>query len=350
LILKQRNLGARFAFSLDEGGDLMMISLNEEFSKVELGEPAHFRNLTLFPLLRQNPAVLKPDYLLLEEAIERGTVRVTELNGGGSVPELRFENKGEEPVLLLDGEELIGAKQNRVLNLTILAAAKQTVVIPVSCVEAGRWHMEAPEFRAAPHVMYSQARAARAAHVTESMQSTGTRRSNQSAVWADIAEKAFRMKAGSPTQAMSAMYERHAISVEEHVRAFAWQERQAGVVFAIGGNPLGLDLLDHPAAMRRLFPKLVRSYALDALDAPREKTEAARREAASELLARVAQTQSFGQPALGLGKDIRLTSPSISGAALWAEDRYIHICAFSANGRAGETGFRTRLSRPTQRR
>jgi hypothetical protein len=42
---------------------------------------------------------------------------------------------------LLDGEELIGAKQNRALNLTILAPAKQVIVIPVSCVEAGRWHL-----------------------------------------------------------------------------------------------------------------------------------------------------------------------------------------------------------------
>jgi hypothetical protein len=58
--------------------------------------------------------------------------RVTELGAGGSVPELRFENLGEKPVLLLDGEELVGAKQNRALNLTILAPAKQVIVIPVS--------------------------------------------------------------------------------------------------------------------------------------------------------------------------------------------------------------------------
>jgi hypothetical protein len=39
------------------------------------------------------------------------------------VPQLLFINDAMRPVLLLDGEELVGAKQNRVLNLTVLAPA-----------------------------------------------------------------------------------------------------------------------------------------------------------------------------------------------------------------------------------
>ena len=50
------------------------------------------------------------------------------------------------PVLLVDGEELIGAKQNRVLNLSILIPAKQRCVIPICCVEAGRWRAASREF------------------------------------------------------------------------------------------------------------------------------------------------------------------------------------------------------------
>jgi hypothetical protein len=211
--------------------------------------------------------------------------------------------------------------------------------------------MESPEFKPAAHVMYSRARAARSAHVTESMRTTGTRRSDQSAVWEEIAAKASRMEAESPTQAMSAMYERHAISVEEFVRAFAWQERQVGVLFAVGGQALGLDLFDHPATMQRLFTKLVKSYALDALDAPPAQGEPAGHSTFSDLLTRVAAAQRFTQPAVGLGEDVRLSGSSVSGAALWAEERYIHICAFAANADdAAETSFRTRMTRPTHRR
>ena len=64
-----------------------------------------------------------------------------EVSEGGHVPETEeIVNEGELSVLLLDGEELLGAKQNRVLNLTILVPAHQTCVVPVSCVESGRWH------------------------------------------------------------------------------------------------------------------------------------------------------------------------------------------------------------------
>jgi hypothetical protein len=327
-----------------------MITLKDEFSHIEVGKPQHFRNLTLFPLFRRDVAATEPEYLLLEEAIGQGLARVTEMGGGGSVPELRFENNAERPTLLLDGEELIGAKQNRVLNLTILVPAKQTIVIPVSCVEAGRWHQNSPIFKSADHVMYSRARAARVAHVTNSMRTTGTRRSDQSAVWEELSAKASRMEAESPTQAMAAIYERHTISVEEYVRNFAWLESQAGVAFAFSGRLAGLDLLDHPLTMRKLFPKLVRSYALDALDAPAEKTEPATRPDVSNWLEQLMTAQSFSQPGVGLGKDVRLNGHSVSGAALWALERYIHVCAFAVNGHSSPPDFQTRFSRPTRRR
>jgi len=324
-----------------------MISIKQEFEQLEFGAPQHFRNLTLFPLLRRE-ATGEPQYALLEDVILQGEAKVTELNGAGSVPELRFENNSTRAVLLLDGEELIGAKQNRVLNLTILAPPRQTIVIPVSCVEAGRWHMQTPNFKPSAHVMYGSARAARAAHVTDSMRTIGTRRSDQSALWSEIALKSSRVGGQSPTQAMSAMYERHAVSVEEFVRAFAWRERQAGVAFAIGGRLLGLDLLDHPATMRRVLPKLVRSYTLDALDSP-AGTDGASVSQLVEFLAQVTSAPSFAQPAVGLGKDVRFGGPTITGAALCVEDGYIHVCAFTADGMGVEGGFRTRMSRPSWR-
>src|SRR5437763_1437962 len=128
-----------------------MNSLAYEFGQITTGTPVTFQNLTLFPLLR-SCSTEAPDYLLLEDAIALGLARVTELTDEGSVPELRFENDSDQSVLLLDGEELIGAKQNRVLNVTVLAPAKQSVVIPVSCVEAGRWRMVTPDFNTAGHV------------------------------------------------------------------------------------------------------------------------------------------------------------------------------------------------------
>jgi hypothetical protein len=328
-----------------------MRTLQEEFSAIEIGRSSEFRNLTLFPLMRRSTTDLPLDYLLLEDGIAQGKVRVTELHAGGSVPELRLENNADLPVLLVDGEELLGAKQNRVLNLTILAPAKHTTVIPVSCVEAGRWRMECSDLQVADHVMYSLGRGERVTQVTAAMRSSGSRKSDQGAVWRNIAAKAARLQASSPTGAMSAIYERHASSVEEFARAFAWQEGQCGVVFAISGRILGLEIFDHAEVMRRFFQKLVRSYALDVLDTALAGNGPVSVEAVCALVTRIGAARSFAEQALGIGKDVRFTGPEISGAALWAHERYVHICTFAKNGQSPDTpNFWTRITRPSHRR
>jgi hypothetical protein len=318
-----------------------------EFELIKVGDPTQFGGLTLFPLFRNSSTPEQPGYTLLEEAVVSGVARVTELGEGGLVPELRFENLGENPVLLLDGEELVGAKQNRVLNLTILAPAKQAIVIPVSCVEAGRWHAESDAFRPAERVMYSRARAAKAAQVSFDMLVSDARRSDQSAIWDEIASKSARLGADSPTQAMNAMYDSRAVSLDAYMRAFAWTEEQAGVAFAIGPDVMGLDLLDHPHTLRAMFPKLLRSYALDAIEAPHSAAATASQMA--EFLTRIGKAERLVKPAVGIGEDVRLTGEGISGAALWAE-RYIHLCAFKMNGNGGSRQFHTRINRPTRRR
>jgi len=159
------------------------------------------------------------------------------------------------------------------------------------------------------------------------------------------------MDAASPTQAMAAVYDRHAMTTEEYVRAFTCSRLQAGVVFAIDGRAVGLDLFDHPHTLRRLFPKLVRSYALDALETATAATPRGTGNASIEgVLEAIVAAPMFAQPAVGLGKDVRISSKSMSGAALWAADRYIHICAFSVSETDTDDTVRTRISRPTRRR
>ena len=113
-------------------------------ASITLGEAQNFQNITVFPLFSNTNH--GPDYLTLKEAMESGTFVVTEVSEGGTVPELKVINKGEKAVLLLDGEELSGAKQNRVLNATILIAAHTEVIIPVSCTEHGRWSYTSAHF------------------------------------------------------------------------------------------------------------------------------------------------------------------------------------------------------------
>lgn len=85
---------------------------------LELGELQTYENMAVAPLF--SPVKGGPSYVTMKEALEGGVLLVTEVGEGGSVPELKVRNSGDKPVLLLDGEEVSGAKQNRVLNTTIL--------------------------------------------------------------------------------------------------------------------------------------------------------------------------------------------------------------------------------------
>jgi len=312
-----------------KGGRMQRI--NDAVSGIQIGEPLVHRNLTVFPLFSSH--VRRADYLTLDEALELKCSVVTEVSEGGSVPELKFVNSGNKPVFLLDGEQLIGAKQNRVLNLSILVAAGKTIIIPVSCVEAGRWRHHTSQFSSAESVHYAEGRAYKMAQVSASMRSTGQRKSDQGKVWEDISAKSARFKVVSETSAMSDIYAHEGDRIEDYVRSYPVKEGQCGAVFAIGGHLVGLELFDSAETLRKLFPKLLRSYGLDALD--RSRMEPSGKETprtsgeVDAFLKSLSDAKAEEFPAVGEGLDIRLSGHNLTGAALVADDHIIHLSAFS---------------------
>jgi hypothetical protein len=107
-------------------------TLAQLFAEVSLGEELTSGNLTLVPLLA---TWTSQDILPMSVAMTRDEFAIKEMEGGASVSELRVVNRLEQPVLLMEGEELVGALQNRVVNSTILIAPNSETVIPVSCDE-----------------------------------------------------------------------------------------------------------------------------------------------------------------------------------------------------------------------
>ena len=144
----------------------------------------------------------------------------------GSVPELVVENPLDEHVLLYDGEELIGAKQNRILNLTVLVAAGSRTPIPVSCVEAGRWHRRSASFAAASHTAGPEIRMRKAVALGTNALARG---GAQADVWDAIAEqvrpprRATRRPAPTPD-----MFEQREGALRELREAFPARPGQCG--------------------------------------------------------------------------------------------------------------------------
>jgi hypothetical protein len=305
-----------------------MTTISETLRGLSLGDPTTFLNLTVFPL--HSNKGYRRDYITLREAVQAGTATVREISEGGSVPELQLHNTGKQPVLILDGEELIGAKQNRTANVTILAPAGKSVHIPVTCVEAGRWSYTSRDFAPSDQMHYSAGRKRKMSSVYTSLSTTGARSADQGQVWSDIGDKAQRMRSPSPTGAMSDIYQSHRHSIDDYVKAFTAQAGQCGAVFAIGKHVEGLELFDCADTLTDMLPKLVRSYAIDALEGGKSNPQGAKRKRAEEFLQLVIDSPVETFPAVGLGTEVRMSASGLIAGGLVADDRVVHLAAFSA--------------------
>lgn len=294
--------------------------------QVSFGAAVTFENLSMVPLLRDDAR--EADYVTLDEALAAGWAHISELDDAGRVSELKIAVNGSRSVLLLDGEELLGAKQNRVVNLTILAQPGRTTVIPVSCVESGRWHHVSRKFASAPRAQFSEGRAAKMRQVTASLTATGARSSDQGAVWALIAEKSARLSAPSDTSAMSAVFDTLHTPLEQFVAAFPPVENQVGAVFIINGRHAGFELFDAVSTWRTLSAKLVRSYAVDAIDRRREPARKPESQGTATFLTSITSSSATVFKATGDGEDVRLIGADIAGAALVAGGRAVQLSAF----------------------
>ncbi len=307
-----------------------MKTIKNTLSNLQLRKEFSFSNLTVYPLSTPNDR--KPDYATLDEALKLKLGRVTEIDEGGSVPDLAFENNSDHPILLVDGEELIGAKQNRVLNLTILVAAHAKVMIPVSCVEQGRWSYRSREFKSSKRGMHARGRARKMEQVSFSIARSGERMSDQGAVWDELADKSARMGVRSRTGAMSDIYKMHENRLNEYLKGFRPRKKQVGAVFAINGEIAGLELFDSSETFKKHSRKLLRSYAMDAIDAPAKKEKRLSNEDIKEFLNKVSSLTAKSYPALGMGVDLRITGDQIAGGALTVDNRIVHLSVLHSVG------------------
>lgn len=310
-----------------------MQEIRDSLEALTLGAPQAHRNLALYPLLgeRDDP----PRYLLLDEALDKKLARVTEVSVGGSVPELAFENGSAEKILLVDGDELVGAKQNRVINLSILVTGGKRIVIPVSCVEQGRWSYRSREsyrtrdFAPAKRMLYAKLRAKKMASVSFSMRERGERRSDQGEVWNDIADKMAFLRARSETGAMGDAYASRITDLDAYAQAFRPQARQRGAVVALDGKVVGLEVFDSAAVFAKFHDKLVRSYALDAIETANGKTLAPPEGEVRAFLEKMKAAAAERFTALGEGEDLRLSGEGIAGGALAAGGRVVHLAGYA---------------------
>jgi hypothetical protein len=300
--------------------------IRHALATVTLGATIEYRGLAVTALIGDDDPAC--DYLLVDEALSRGAATIREVSAHGGMSELHVFNRADKALLIIDGQELAGAVQNRVLNLSVLIGPQRDALIPVSCVERGRCAGQTFRFTSASRMQFASGRATKMADVSRSLSLRNERQANQAAIWQAIHEKSQRMQVSSNTKAMAAIYEQHAAALEEYVEALGHLERWRGALFAVHGRLAGLELFDSASTWRRSLPQIVRSYAVDALDEPADQPKPLD-SAPGVLLDVLADANTYSFTTCGDGFDVRIKGRSVRGAALVFGARIIHLAAFT---------------------
>ena len=308
------------------------------------------RNLTLAPLRGEGHQQRFQDYLLASEAMDAGVLTVTEVNESGTVPELLAVNDSNRLVLLIDGEELQGAKQNRILNTSVLLPPKSKTRIPVSCVEEGRWSHVSPTFKAGNYAP-SSLRQRKSHDVQFSLRTRGRAESDQGAVWDSVAEHIDACEAAAPTRAISDAMATLGEVLERYHEALPYPSGACGVVAAVCGRFVAMDAFDSPSTLDAIWGRLVASYAMDAEAAKDQAGKIFTVKAAEVLLEHVADQQCQAFDAVGLGRDLRFEAEDVLGQALCVENHMLHLSVFPPPPTDRSSGVRSgpRIISPSQR-
>lgn len=136
-------------------------------------------------------------YISAQSAIDENLIKVKEISESGSVNVLHVYNLSDKFVFLMDGDILAGAKQNRVLNTSVLLAPNNKINLPVSCVEKGRWSHISEKFRSTDFVAPAVLRAKKAMAVAANLRTKRKYFACQKEIWDEVDKYSFKFKVNS---------------------------------------------------------------------------------------------------------------------------------------------------------
>lgn len=283
---------------------------------VSVGEAVMAGHLQLFPLFGCDGNGLS--YVTGVRAMATDVAAIHEDETGASVGELVVDVSGAYPVLLVEGETLLGAKQNRTLNITVLCPSNARTVLPVSCVEQGRWGEEQPVYRSDRHA------SAKLRSIKTSGISTD-RGSVQGEVWAEVSRKVEEFQVDSPTEALEDAFEAADRKVDDQLADLQPAAGQTGMCACAGGKVLALDIFDQESTLDEYFRSLVAGYALDAVVESELHCDV---EEVERFLEQVAKADVGAVPATGLGEELHIAAPELSAHGLRVGRVLVHLAAF----------------------
>jgi len=315
--------------------------------EITVAAPTVVGSLAVFPLIADRSPSVR--YISFAEAVQRGAT-VKELPGGASVNDLIVHNPLDVSVLLYEGEEVIGAQQNRTFDVSAFVAANSVLQVPVSCVEAGRWdggrHSES--FEPAPQTANPRLRRMKNTHARASLAAGLEARAVQGEVWREVADTAGRHGVNSHTGAMHDVFERRREQLDAVAGAVEMHCSQVGMLAAIGGRFVVLDHVSEVEAFAALHGPLLQGYALDALEAPTAPPPSI--DDARDFVELLLGAPCTPGPAVGLGEGLRFAFGGLAGTGLICEGELVTLTAFADEPAQEGPPVAGRVRRPSRRR
>jgi hypothetical protein len=288
---------------------------------LEVGEPIYYENLTVIPVystrIRDNS-----HYSTLDEALDHGWLEMSEL-GGGSVPRVKVTNRSSNYIFIMGGEILTGCRQDRLVGRGVLLRPKaRNVIIPVYCVEQGRWTYESETFYSKRNLGTSRLRA------------EGQKASDgaQKDIWDRVSAMCKRAGLGSGTSRFQEAYEsdetlRRISGVEKTMERIPYLYPDAvGAVIGVGRHITSVDIFANPSLFKRMWPKLLRSSALAAFCDPAYGSIA--QDDAIWFLRGLHDRRYSRRSAIDLGFEISGVDREMNVNALVYRDAVTHLAAF----------------------
>lgn len=287
-----------------------MTTIADYLRSVQIGEAQAYKNLALFPLLGPTS---KLEYLVFDEAVQQGL----QIEDTGTVPSLRVRNTTGRRVLILQGEYVIGGKQNRMFVHNLFIDPDFQEEVAVNCVQQHRWTSGLGTFTTSGQRAHTRLRRATM---------TG-----QGEVWNEVRSYSSSTRVHSATGDLSEIYQQQSSRASDYLPHYELVEGAVGIAAMIDlqqeQKVISVDLFDQPSTLRRNFRKLVESYVLEALPGGAEIKPP--REEVKTFLHDIGTILVQEEKTSGLGKSFRVQGQQSQGSVLLYEDQLLYLTVSS---------------------
>ncbi len=271
------------------------------------------------------------EYISGNSAIKQNKIEVKELNNSGNVNMLSVINRSNEFVFFSDGDILVGAKQNRTLNTSLLLAPETKETIPVSCVEQGRWAYKSNSFAASEYDVPIEIRRKKSSHVHFSLLNDNGYFADQGQIWNDIHFYSRLNNASSSTSDLYEMKMKSYSQYQEELNTIPVSPESSGICFFVNDRLLSVEVFNRSSIYFEYFPKRLHSaFEFGMRVKPKNVPEVEIVEKFQDFMDSIDNANAKIFPAVSSGTEKRFKTANIEGFQLLYNNLLIHMILFNS--------------------